>query len=306
MSEAKTLARQAGQPYVHDSDSEVELVPPLLKTASGTQLPAGAYQCCGKQLPAMSSLESEHITLDAVDQCDQRQQKSAQAIGDSDTVGNEAPALGSAHCFQPGDVVSYLLNPEKDEHHLCLVKVVDNHTLSGSQWHTVQDVNEQGPPFAVHAGNLKKPDNLPPENDTTSSAATPAKGQAKDKGTQGPKHKGRVKGTQSQKTGVPGAPSTGTAPALGSAQETTEGDESNFWSDLRSDLTGVLKYKTANSAGSSAYKKYVREHPGDLDGARKACKAASAEYRRFERSNVALMHTNWQSDTLSSKIACMP
>ena len=109
----------------------------------------------------------------------------------------------------------------------------------------MQDVNEQGPPFAVPAGHLKKPDNLPPENDTTSSAATPAKGQAKDKGTQGPKRKGRGKGTQSQKTegpkrkgrgkgtqsqktGVPGALSTGTAPALGSAQETTEGDETTF------------------------------------------------------------------------------
>ena len=85
ISEAKTLARQACQPDLHDCDSEVECVPPLLKTGSGTQLPAGAYQCCGKQLPAMSSLESEHITLDAFDQCDHRQQHSAQAIGDSDT-----------------------------------------------------------------------------------------------------------------------------------------------------------------------------------------------------------------------------
>ena len=163
ISEAKTLARQACQPDLHDCDSEVECVPPLLKTGSGTQLPAGAYQCCGKQLPAMSSLESEHITLDALDQCDHHQQHSAQASGDSDTrralnaselssaVGNtqdqavpdEAPALGSAHCFQPGDVVSCLLHPEKDEHHLCLVKVADNHTVFGYPWHTVQDVHKQ-------------------------------------------------------------------------------------------------------------------------------------------------------------------
>ena len=200
ISEAKTLARQACQPDVHDCDSEVECVPPLLKTGSGTQLPAGAYQCCGKQLPAMSSLESEHITLDAVDQCDQRQQKSAQAIGDSGTVGNEAPALGSAHCFQPGDVASCLLHPEKGEHHLCLVKVCDNHTVFGFPWHTVQDVNKQGPPFAVPAEDLKKPDILPPENDTISRAAIPVQRQAKEKGTQGPKRKARVKGIQSQKT----------------------------------------------------------------------------------------------------------
>ena len=242
----------------------------------------------------MSSLESEHITLDALDQCDHRQQHSAQASGDSDTrraltaselssavgntqdqaVPNEAPALGSAHCFQPRDVASCLLHPEKDEHHLCLVKVCDNHTVFGFPWHTVQDVNKQGPPFAVPAEDLKKPDILPPENDTISRAAIPVQRQAKEKGTQGPKRKARVKGIQSQKTGVPGALSTGTAPALGSAQETTEGDESNFWSDLRSDLTGVLKYKTERSAGSSTYKLYLKEHPGDLVGARKACKAA--------------------------------
>ena len=190
-----------------------------------------------------------------------------------------APALASVHCFQPGAVFSWL-HPDTDEH--CLVEVVTNHTVLGALWHTVQDVHKHGPPCAVPAKTLQKPDIPLPENANQSDVL--AKGKAKGKGTQGPKHKARVKGIQSQKTGVPGAQSTATAPALGSAQETTESDESESINskNLLSALTGVLKYKTSESAGSSTYKLYLREHPGDLVGARKACKAASAEYRRLQ------------------------
>ena len=84
LSEAKTLAREACK-SLRDSDSEVEVLPPLLQTASGTQLHAGSYQFCGKHLPAMSSLDSEHLTLDDVGQCDHDKQPSALACGDSDT-----------------------------------------------------------------------------------------------------------------------------------------------------------------------------------------------------------------------------
>lgn len=202
----------------------------------------------------MSSLDSEHPTLDDVDQCHHNKQPSALACGEVDTfnaselssamgdtqgqaVPDVAPALGSAHWFQPGDVVSCLLHPDNQA---CLVEVVENHIVLGYPWHTVQDVHKQGAPFAVHAKDLKKPDILPPDN--ANQSEVPAKGKA-------------------SVSGVPGAQSCAR--------------------NCRCTLPNLLRYKTPASAGSSIYKLHLREHPGDLEGARNACNAATLEYRQL-------------------------
>ncbi len=221
------------------------------------------------------------------------------------------PAPGSGHHFQPGATVSHI---DSSDGTLYLVKVIGNHDVCGEPYHTVQDVHKEGPSFAVPAASvfLHGEDGsngsmglLPaptqgrigqtgsagggaeaegahnpklPAQKTKAKARGKAKGKAKAKAKAQAKAQGQAKaksnakakakakakgGGQGRAQGGRGTEDAADAPCVGQPLAAP---------DLRT-------YKTEKSAGRSAYARYLRAHPADVEGARTACRTATYAFR---------------------------
>ena len=186
--------------------------------------------------------------------------------------------------FKPGVLAYYIGSSGASDATVAHVEVQiqEKHMINGETYLTVTHVHEDGPPFTVAADSLMfRPREL---------LRTKEEGEEEiGYGTRTARGKGRGRPKKSDAKGQGAQAKAAAAPALGSAKSVATAQKHAKAASkvkvhkskrgLEENAQMLLHYKTDKSAGSSAYRKHLRMHPGEFLQAREICRGAIHKYR---------------------------